>query len=97
MVWATGEPLAFETVVTGTPEAYLYDWDGDGLADEVATAPVTAHTYSTPGIFTPRVTVYAGSFQASALAPAPVDVVAGSGLLFSHGFESGDLSGWEVP
>lgn len=94
---AAGEPLAFETLVSGAPEAYLYDWNGDGLADEVATAPVPAHTYSAPGIYTPRVTVFAGTSEASASLEAPLEVVAGSGFLFSHDFESGDLSGWEVP
>lgn len=92
-----GVPVPFDVVVSGTVDAYLYDWDGDGSDEEVVASPVFEHVFSTAGFFIPRLTVVSGSDFDVRHLEAPVEIVAGSGVLFSDGFESGDLRHWRVP
>jgi len=95
--FAAGEVVPFEVSVAGGPEAYLYDWNGDGIDDEVASGVVSSHVYPSAGYFTPRLTVLAGSVLDQAALEVPVEIVAGTGLLFSEDFEGGDLGDWRLP
>lgn len=96
--FTVGEPVSFDTVVSGSaPDAYAYDWNGDGADDEVSSAPITTHTYLSTGTPIPRLTVLAGTTTVTAYNPAPIEILAASAPLFSDGFESGDLSRWSLP
>ncbi|MEM9290110.1 MAG: PKD domain-containing protein [Acidobacteriota bacterium] len=47
---------------TGPPDFWDYDWNGDGNFEDVNnTSPVTTHTYTSTGDFTPRLRVRKGS------------------------------------
>jgi hypothetical protein len=98
--FGVGEAVGFEVEVSGSVALYLYDWDGDGVDDEIAGAPVLEHRFSSAGFFIPRLTVIGGGAEDVAFLEAPVAVVEGDGggeVLFSDGFESGDLRHWTVP
>lgn len=94
-----GEVVPFEVEASGVVAVYAYDWDGDGVDDELAGAPVTEHRYERAGFFLPRLTVIGVGAADLAILEAPVAIVEGSGgdAIFSDGFESGDLSRWTVP
>ena len=95
--FAVGEAVGFGVEVSGTASLYLYDWDGDGVSDELAGAPVAEHVYTEAGYYTPRLTVVGAGSSDTAVLVAPIEVVAAPGLLFSDGFESGDLRNWTLP
>lgn len=92
-----GESVAFEIVVNGNPDSYLYDWGGDGFDDEASPVPVLEHAFAEPGYYTPRLTVLAGQTVDRQFHPAPIEIVAASALLFDHDFETGTLAGWTLP
>ena len=95
----TGEAVDFVLLVEGTVSgaAYLYDWNGDGVDDQVASAPITSHRYLAAGLYWPRVTVLSGSLSDQARTPLPIAVFGQSArdIIFEDGFESG-LTGWRV-
>ena len=92
-----GEAVPFSVQVSGSADLYMYDWDGDGVSDELAGAPVASHVYPAAGYYTPRLTVVGAGSSDTAVLEAPIEVVAGPALLFSDGFESGDLRKWSLP
>jgi PKD repeat protein len=92
-----GEIVAFRTIVSASPDAYLYDWNADGFDDEVSATPAASHVFVTPGFYTPRLTVLAGTASDRRDHEAPIQIVLGSTLLFDHDFENGSLAGWIRP
>jgi PKD repeat protein len=79
--YPTGIPIAFDLRVTGgIPDAYDFDWNGDGIWDQTVSFPV-AHTYTSPGVFTPRVRLRFGSFSATLNHPYPITISTSSGLI----------------
>ena len=99
-----GEAVGFELAVAGSVALYAYDWNGDGVDEELSGVPVTEHRFSSAGYFVPRVTVIGSGASDVAFLEAPVAVVDGDGgdggggeVLFSDGFESGDLRHWTLP
>jgi PKD repeat protein len=92
-----GEEATFSAQVSGSADLYMYDWDGDGVSDELTGAPVASHAYDAAGYYTPRLTVVGAGSSDTAVLEAPVEVVAAPELLFSDGFESGDLRKWSLP
>ena len=96
----TGEAVGFEVELAGEAAVFAYDWDGDGVDDQLAGAPVAEHRFESAGFFTPRLTVVGSGASDVAFLEAPVAVIESTGggdVLFSDGFESGDLRHWEVP
>jgi len=57
--FARGELVRFEVEASAVPERYLWDWDGDGVVDEV-TDEVVGHRYGEFGVYSPVVTVERG-------------------------------------
>ncbi|MCH9649119.1 MAG: PKD domain-containing protein [Deltaproteobacteria bacterium] len=52
------EPITFNDTSTGPPSFWDYDWDGNStFEDNNNTSPVTTHTYTSTGNFTPRLRV----------------------------------------
>jgi PKD repeat protein len=50
----TGVAIPFTTVVSGDPDFFDYDWDGDTQFDQVGlTSPVATHTYTVAGTYRP--------------------------------------------
>lgn len=92
-----GQALAFDSLVSGPVDTYLYDWTGDGFDDEVGSEPIPAHVFASPGFYTPRLTVVSGSSVDIRYHPAPIEVFSTSTLLFADDFESGDLRHWSLP
>jgi hypothetical protein len=95
-IFDLGEAIAFVHSVQGSPTTYAYDWNGDGITDQLAEAPVPAHAYPQQGTFTPRLTVSRGTQVATFLHAVPIFIQPGTGALFADGFESGDLSAWSL-
>ncbi len=97
-LFETGEPIFFTTLVQGTPTAYVYDWNGDGLTDEVSSLPVVSHAYTQPGTYTPRLTIVSGTQTATLVHGRPLIVLSASGEtpIFADGFESGTTAAWSL-
>lgn len=51
--FAPNKPITFVQVVTGNPDEYAYDWNGDGTFEEKSATAVKTHTYTTTGSFNP--------------------------------------------
>lgn len=97
-IFDSGQAIAFHHQLQGGPTTYAYDWDGDGLTDEIAGAPVPTHAYPLPGTYTPRLTVtrhLAVDSFAHAL-PLFIQPAPGGETLFADGFESGGTSAWSA-
>ncbi|MEO8502466.1 MAG: hypothetical protein ABI609_01075 [Acidobacteriota bacterium] len=56
-IFSTNTPIAFGLDYTGFPTLFQYDWDGNGTFEQSSTAPVSLHTYTTTGVFFPKVHV----------------------------------------
>ncbi|MEM8962087.1 MAG: PKD domain-containing protein, partial [Acidobacteriota bacterium] len=60
---SSGTTLSVSQVVEGGPDSYEYDWNGDGVYDEIRSTPATSHRYCEafgfPGGF-PRLLVRRG-------------------------------------
>lgn len=57
------EEVPFKIEVTGFPQTYQYDWDGDLSFDEESDVPILKHVYGRPGHFRPRLRIIrAGQF-----------------------------------
>jgi PKD repeat protein len=93
----TGEAVPFDVLVSVTVDSYLVDWNGDGFDEEVTFSPVTSHVFTAPGYYLPRLTVLAGTSLDVRYHEAPIEVLGSPALLFSDGFESGDLRHWTLP
>ncbi len=63
----TQQPITFEHEVTGFPQTYLYDWDGNGSFEESSTEPVLTHAYTRAGRFRPVLRVVRGSESVQAV------------------------------
>ena len=48
-----GVPITFSQTISGSPDFYDYDWDGNGTFEETSPTLVTSHTYPANGVFTP--------------------------------------------
>jgi hypothetical protein len=97
-IFDPGEAVPFLHQVSGTPTTYAYDWNGDGINDQVTAAPVLTHPYPAAGTYLPRLTVSRGTEVATAVVPVPLFIqpaLPGSEI-FSDGFESGDLRSWSL-
>ncbi len=92
----TDESVLFTTLVQGNPTTYSYDWDGDGLTDEVASVPVASHVYHRAGTYLPRLTITRGTQVATFLHQLPLVVLQATGSIFADGFESGTTSAWSL-
>jgi PKD domain-containing protein len=90
----TGETVFFTTLVQGNPTTFSFDWDGDGLTDEVRTSPVSSHVYHHPGTFLPRLTITRGTQTATFVHELPLVVLPASGPIFADGFENGTTAAW---
>jgi hypothetical protein len=93
----TSEPIAFTTQVQGDPTTFAYDWNGDGLTDQITSQAVTTHAYATAGTYRPRLTISRGTTAVSFLHVDFLIVLPGSGgtgVIFADGFESGNTSAW---
>ena len=97
-LFETGEPVFFMTLVLGSPTQYIYDWNGDGLTDQVSALPVVSQAYSHSGIYTPRLTITLGTVSATFVHDRPLLVLPASepGEIFADGFESGTTSVWSL-
>lgn len=95
--FGVGEAVAFDTVVSGPVDAFLYDWNGDGFDDDATPVPLASHVYQAAGAYVPRLTVVSGTQVDVRHHAAPIEVVGGGTVLFADGFESGDLSRWTLP
>jgi PKD repeat protein len=93
-LFTAGQAVGFRHTVNGTPQTWAYDWNGDGLVDQVAGTSVASHVYPAAGTYWPRLTVTQGTQVDSAVVPIPVTVLPGSSAIFADGFESGGLSRW---
>ncbi len=56
----TGDVISFSVNVLGTPQAYEFDWDGDGIHEEISATPITQHIYCAAGAFEPVLRVRRG-------------------------------------
>ncbi|MFW6012195.1 MAG: PKD domain-containing protein [bacterium] len=92
-----GEPVSFEILVQGTPDAYIYDWNGDGFDDETTAQPVESHVYTQPGFFIPRLTVLADDQIDQMHHETAIEIRSAPSLLFDYDFEEGTLDGWTPP
>ena len=95
-VFDVGEEIFFTTLVQGAPSTYAYDWNGDGLTDQVTSQPVLSHTYFQPGAYVPRLTISRGTQAASLGHHLPITVLGASNLIFADGFETGTTSAWSI-
>lgn len=60
-----GVPITFADSSQGNPNFWDYSWDGDSTFEDADhTAPVTSHTYPSPGIFRPKLRVRRGTVEA---------------------------------
>lgn len=57
----TGQPVTFSQMVEGDPDTYEYDWQGDGTFEQSSPTPVTSHTYTTTGLFRPKLRIRRGA------------------------------------
>jgi PKD repeat protein len=73
--YPAGMPIDFNVQLRGgIPTSYDYDWNGDGVYEESVPFP-RAHTYSTPGTFTPRLRLRRGAGSAVLVHPYPLRVL----------------------
>jgi len=73
--YPTGMPIEFKIGVSGgIPQTYEYDWDGNGFIDQVSPIPVTSHVYSTPGTYSPSLTLRRGVSVRSVAHSLPITV-----------------------
>jgi PKD repeat protein len=76
--YPAGMPIDFNLQLRGgIPTAYDYDWNGDGVYEETVAFPVS-HTFSAPGVFTPKVRLRRGTSVAVLAHPYPITVRAAS-------------------
>ncbi len=55
------QAITFQDTSSGNPDFYDYDWDGNGTFEDSGNpAPVTTHTYTATGFFSPRLKVRRG-------------------------------------
>ena len=92
----TSESVFFTTLVQGNPTTYSYDWDGDGLTDEVSAVPIASHIYHRAGTYLPRLTITRGTQVSTYLHQLPLVVLQASGPIFADGFESGTTAAWSL-
>jgi PKD repeat protein len=79
--YPSGLPLDFDIkVFGGIPQAYDFDWDGNGTWDQTSAFPL-AHTYTTAGRYTPRMRLRLGTFSRTIVHPYPITITTSSGLL----------------
>ncbi len=95
-IFDTGETVFFTTLVQGNPSTYSYDWDGDGLTDEVSAVPIASHVYHRAGTYLPRLTITRGTQVSTYLHQLPLVVLQASGPIFADGFESGTTAAWSL-
>ncbi len=57
----TGQAVSFTTAVTGNPDLYEYDWDGNNVYEESSATAVLSHAYNSVGVFTPRMRITRGT------------------------------------
>ncbi len=57
----TGQPVSFTQLVEGDPDTYEYDWQGDGTFEQSSPTPITTHTYSSTGLFRPKLRIRRGA------------------------------------
>jgi hypothetical protein len=68
-------PIDFNVQLRGgIPTSYDYDWNGDGVYEESVPFP-KAHTYSTPGTFTPRLRLRRGAGSTVLVHPYPLRIL----------------------
>lgn len=78
--FATQTPVVFLTEVRrGIPSSYEYDWNGDGIFEEISPLPVLSHTYTQPGTYTPVLRLRKGSHVAQ-LASPPLRILSATSL-----------------
>ncbi|MEM9290113.1 MAG: PKD domain-containing protein [Acidobacteriota bacterium] len=54
----TNDPITFTDKSSGSPQSWDYDWNGDGnFEDTDNAAAVTSHSYSSAGVYRPRLRV----------------------------------------
>ncbi len=60
-----GAPVTFDQQVSGDPDLYEYDWDGNGSFEVSSSVPVTTHTYTSPFLtgFRPQMRISRGGEQ----------------------------------
>ncbi len=56
-IFPANTPIRFDQTFAGAPTVYRYDWNGDGVFEQISPVPVTSHAYPAPGLYTPRVQV----------------------------------------
>jgi len=60
----TGQPITFQYAVSGDPDFYDYDWNGDGTFEDAGnTTPATTHAYSQAGDYRPVLRVRRGTAE----------------------------------
>lgn len=59
--FGVNQAITFTQTVSGGPTSYDYDWDGNGTFEQSSTTPVTTHTYTTTGSFTPVLRAHRGA------------------------------------
>lgn len=76
----TGQTVTFDasnSYATGSEsiDEYVWDFDGDGTADETTSTPMTTHTYTSSATYDPSVTVEDATATTTDTASATVQVV----------------------
>lgn len=59
-IFSSGDTVTFGASIAGNPQAYDYDWDGNGTYTETAGTPVTSHRYCSPGDYRPVLRIRRG-------------------------------------
>lgn len=71
-LFGVSESITFAQLVEGDPTLYKYDWDGSGGAngfEQTSPTPVTTHTYSTAGSYSPRMAIVRGAEEVVRIHP----------------------------
>ncbi|MEM6455718.1 MAG: PKD domain-containing protein [Acidobacteriota bacterium] len=60
-LFTTGDSVDFTTSDAGNPDAYEYDWDGDGSYEEIVNAPITSRIFCDGGLVRPSLQIRRGN------------------------------------
>ena len=75
-----GQAIAFVDQSTGPPDRWDYDWDGNGgFEDSNHNAPVTTHTYTSAGTYSPKLRVWRGTETSATFTHATLTISTGGG------------------
>ncbi len=68
--FSPNQAITFAESFSGVPTSYDYDWDGNGTFEQSSTTPVTTHTYTAVGTYTPVIRANRGAESVTSTHPA---------------------------